>query len=1632
MNDGASHKHTQPLNVQKVLRLLQYLLKLASLRAKLIRTIDAYEDVLWVSDVPHERLCFTQAWGRDTDHDPDVWLEVQHSVEPALPAVPALCEGWVNLPTIRTKDDLPGLLGEIARQIPNPKWYEGSDDEPSEITVHERLADHANIQAAWDRYVEQEWLPWTERHNAWEKIHKVYTKLFAIHQSQLRLGEAYELVLGLGLLTWQTPSGQRVRRHLVVADASLDFEPKLGKFTIHPSVDGAKLRPELDMLDIPEQPAGAEQAAETGLLAAGDDPWDKSNVEGVLQALVHSISPQGEYSDSTAAKDARASEKPVVGLTPALILRKRSTKGLMATLQRIKEQVEAGGVIPDGFADLAEARQEADGDDTVSKNSSPIVDLDGEVYFPKLSNDEQRQIVAKIRTADGVLVQGPPGTGKSHTIANLICHLLAIGQRILVTAKTPRALQVLEGLLPHEIRPLCINLLGSGTEERSALEQSVGGILRKNGEWNDSQAERHRDELEKRLRDLRAEQVSITRRLCTIRESETHTQSVADGAYQGTAARIAEAVNRDRECYNWFTDEAPFNQSCPLASDDLLRVLVVLRDLTPEKRMELARALPTGTPTVEHFAQLVTNEANADHEVRDAESGADSSLATLLVRSGPAAIDKLQDAFTALQSARSQLPSDTQSWLIDAVRDITAGASAPWRELRRATQVAISSAEPIAAVADDTELGVPDGIEPRRLRDDARALLQHINAGGTLGWGPFRPRPVKERLYLLKTVTVNGRHCSTAESLSVLGDTLDVRIACESAWRSWVGRHQKVDGPCRLQLATLKSLRDMLVRALAMEDLIGKCREALRQCADVVDGIQADATQIQRIISSCRLALASIRVKQASEQIQSLEALARNASIAANAHPVAAELLSAIRNRNPSEFGRCVSVIERLETQQRQARDAEERLFELRRIAPQLADSMEVDASDPRWEERLRGVGDAWHWSQARYWVEQYIRKEDAPAIEMRAKQLTHLINDTLVLLASLRAWSFCFSRMKESHQRHMEAWQQAMRKLGKGTGKHAWKHRRDAQEHLNACREAVPAWVMPLHRIWDTVDPSPAMFDVVIVDEASQCGLEALPLFYLGKKVLIVGDDKQISPESIGLDREVVTKLGGQFLADFEYLSTFDVESSLFDQAKVRYGTSRVTLREHFRCMPEIIRFSNELCYSDTPLIPLRQYGPDRLPPLEHVFVGDGYREGSGSSVINRPEAEAIVSRIVDMCCEKRYDGKTIGVISLQGEGQAKLIESLLLDEVGAEEMERRRLLCGDAYSFQGDERDIMFLSLVAAGNTPIGTLTKATDERRFNVAASRARDMMVLFHSVDCTDLSPKGLRRRLLEFFQNDRPSTIAGLQRDELERRAAQDNRMVVSPPDPFGSWFEVDVALEVLRRGYTVLPQFECAGKRIDLVVQGGTAQLAVECDGDYWHGVDAYESDMQRQRQLERCGWEFFRIRESVFRASGERALDRLWGMLDERGIHPGTRAVDAAGDGDGGESPHEALSATNAEIAANAGDDDEAGDAENIPLMAPEAGAAEPNRRAEDITTGELEAAVIQALSKCANQTCTLKSITARVLRECGVLTRGHPRLVFEHRALRCVANLEAAGRIQGYKSKNRRLRLVQRELLR
>jgi len=233
------------------------------------------------------------------------------------------------------------------------------------------------------------------------------------------------------------------------------------------------------------------------------------------------------------------------------------------------------------------------------------------------------------------------------------------------------------------------------------------------------------------------------------------------------------------------------------------------------------------------------------------------------------------------------------------------------------------------------------------------------------------------------------------------------------------------------------------------------------------------------------------------------------------------------------------------------------------------------------------------------------------------------------------------------------------------------------------------------------------------------------------------------------------------------------------------------------------------------------------------------------------------------------------MGVISLQGDAQAKLIEHKLLQTLEPEVIDQRRLICGDAYAFQGDEREIIFLSMVAApGATRIGALTNDAARQRFNVAASRAQDQLWLFHTATLDVLSPACMRHHLLSYMLNP--------------------GRLVTeATSQKFDSQFERDIFGIVVAKGFHVRTQV-CVGDpanhryRIDLVVEGMQGRLSVECDGDEWHGPDRYEQDMARQRDLERAGWQFVRIRGSEFYRDPGQAVAPLWAELDRLGIKPG------------------------------------------------------------------------------------------------------------------------------------------------
>jgi very-short-patch-repair endonuclease/transcription elongation GreA/GreB family factor len=483
--------------------------------------------------------------------------------------------------------------------------------------------------------------------------------------------------------------------------------------------------------------------------------------------------------------------------------------------------------------------------------------------------------------------------------------------------------------------------------------------------------------------------------------------------------------------------------------------------------------------------------------------------------------------------------------------------------------------------------------------------------------------------------------------------------------------------------------------------------------------------------------------------------------------------------------------------------------------------------------------------------------------------------------LATNRGWSHCLSRLTPTESTHLKMYAHAIRKVGKGTGKYAARYRADARVSLRACQTAVPAWIMPMHQVFETVPVDrPNLFDVVIVDEASQSGLEGLLLSWLAPRMVVVGDDKQVSPSNIGLDHEEVFTLQDRYLKSLEHKSLFGPMSSFFDQA-VGMSTTRIMLREHFRCMPEIIGFSNELCYRGD-LIPLRQYGADRLPPLRTTYLKGAMVSGRSPNVVNEAEVDAVVDQIQKCCTDPGYDGKTMGVITMLGNGQDKLVTQRLVETLGVREVEERGLRAGNAEAFQGDERDVIFVSMVSSlqsttGPARIGPLSKESDQQRLNVASSRARDQVWLFHSVHPGDLSAKDLRQRYLQY-----------LLKPVAEQDALDIGEVLPDERHPqFDSLFEQRVFLAIRARGYRVRPQMKVGSYRIDLVVEGGTQRLAVECDGDAFHTGAAQADDDARQRDLERVGWTFWRVRGSAFYRDPDQALVSLWKQLETLDIRP-------------------------------------------------------------------------------------------------------------------------------------------------
>ena len=514
----------------------------------------------------------------------------------------------------------------------------------------------------------------------------------------------------------------------------------------------------------------------------------------------------------------------------------------------------------------------------------------------------------------------------------------------------------------------------------------------------------------------------------------------------------------------------------------------------------------------------------------------------------------------------------------------------------------------------------------------------------------------------------------------------------------------------------------------------------------------------------------------------------------------------------------------------RQLRDLDQKILRLEsRLVSHLRDEMqwvELAASAEggffheilrRWrlrrvEKRLRRQPELWRQ------VSEYNRQLDASNLRTR-ELLKQRIDDRI-------------ERTLQEHRRDLTRFLNSLRARSS-----ARQERLFAEIDPQLLFSTFPIWLTTIADAAELVPLATESFDVAVFDEATQCDMAScLPILQRAKRTVVVGDPQQLRHISfLSNDRmqHLANRhgLGQDERQKFRYRdkSFLDlVNENIESQEHVRF------LNEHFRSMPQIIRFSNEQFYQQA--LSIMRLRP-RTASTQCVFSRfvEGGRKTGGA---NPPEARALaheLARLVGSQAALPTNAcQSIGVLS-PFRDQVDLIARELESLLSLDALSRHDLRVGTAHAFQGDERDVMFLSLVIDEQAHHSSLRFLNQPNLFNVTITRARHQQYVFHSIPAAKLPADSLLRQYLEAIDATSPS-----------------GRQARSVADEF----LCDVEAALAADGFHLWPAYELAGVLIDLIAEKRGRSLGIDLvghAGDYGAALD-----LERYRILRRAGFSLF------------------------------------------------------------------------------------------------------------------------------------------------------------------------------
>ncbi|HBV97350.1 MAG TPA: hypothetical protein DEF36_09940 [Desulfotomaculum sp.] len=1475
---------TKELAIKRLTQVYRYIQALDQLQNPVRKNINEQPWVLWFHDLPEHPTvqCGKVDIVLDSDESEVVQTgdnfilkvnrpELKRAPEPPAEIADWLQNGWQSVDgTVKVYETLEETDEKGQNQTVHFK------DDPSRTEILKIwVASHDN---------------WVKSERPARRAMSIFEKLYSLYAQLERESERVELVLGDGLLNWLRSEGGNVCHPILLQRLFLQFDPSVPEFTLVETDHPTELYTAL-LRSIPEVSALAIGNCREDMENGGWHPLAEDKTSEYFKRVATQLSPHGRFIGHDSPKE--EINVPLIGRDPVIFLRNR-TLGFSAAIESILKDLSLCEDKPAFLNNIVGIElQKSDFDDDGRPADSNPNGEDEDILLSKEANAEQVQIARSLEKHGAVLVQGPPGTGKTHTIANLLSHFLSWGKSVLVTSHTAKALKVLHEKVVEPLQPLCVSLMRD--DSRSQMESAIDAITERLANADLDSLERSAASLYRERLELLRQLREARQQLLLARQDEYRPVVVAGEEYPPSQA--ARRVAKGEENMSWIPSPVAFGAPIPLSPGELAELYHTNVLLTSEEERELAYDLPDPVKLIlpDEFTYLVNERSRLLKENLDYRRDLWAELPT---HKTP---DEIKDLLERIIRSISPLQEGPE-WRLAA---ISAGQNGgihrdPWDNLIKLIEEIYEKVLRSKEIFLQFGPSMSEDCLPGHIEQVISDIIQHLNRGGKLGrWKLLMNREWKT---LCEHARVNQHPPSELIHFQALHALVNIKADRKKLIERWERQVTVLGGPAAAELGQEPEH--------ACYQLCSFIKQSLDWHSSVWATLENELVQIG-FRWDAFLNEMPVNLSYNGELLKLRDAVLEKLSLVIEAHTnrlifnhIEARLhnlsgLLEIIGGNESTSGllhRLSISVKKLDSREyhesfRQLVDlkAKRELLKRRQV---LLTKMERVA--PSWATAIRGRDglhgghevpgdplDSWLWRQLNDELKVRAHKS-MEELQGTIVQLSENLRGITAKLVEKKAWAAQIRRTSLEQQQALHGWKLLMGKIGKGTGTRVPRLLAEARKLMPVCQTAVPVWIMPLSRVAENFQPGKNFFDVVIIDEASQADVMALVALYMGRQVIVVGDNEQVSPLAVGQKQDEVQKLIDEHMKDIPNYQLYDGLFSVYDLGMTAFKP--VCLREHFRCVSPIIQFSNHLSY-DGKIKPLRDDSDVLCRPFTVAYRVEGDTSRNGK--VNEKEALAIASLTVACTEQPEYKDASFGVISMLGDEQAVLIDSLLQRYLPSSEYTRRRIQCGNSAQFQGDERDVIFLSLVDAG-TEEGTLRLLSGghqnmyKKRFNVAASRARNQMWVVYSLNPEiNLQPGDLRRRLIQHAKD--PGALMRLLETHEERTESEFERLVMQ---------------RLIQAGYRVKAQFAVGAYRIDMVVEGGGKRLAVECDGDRWHTEENLRDDMARQMILERMGWRFVRIRGGQFFRNPNKAMEPVFERLRVLEIPPeGPGAITDAAD---------------------------------------------------------------------------------------------------------------------------------------